>query len=464
MSGPDRGADGGREFRRSFAARLVFAVLGLLATLGTSVVAVRVLDTADAAAFLAILAALMLGPMLGRLGLGPHLIRTVAAARSEREIAQAVTSHLVAVLLLSVLTAPLVAFLATPAVREGRGAVVLLVVVLVVAESLRLTVSDVYAAVGRVGWAVLGTHHVRALCSLLVVLVVVVSADDVDLIAVLLTYTGASVVLLAVSLVRLPVRGHGARIGRLTGLFAIVLAGSQFFALELGAFLVGRADVWVAGFSFSARDALLYSAASVLAMQVAFVEGLANIALTPVAARLWAAGKRDRVVALLSASSTLTTTVTVFGVGVVALAAPWLLRLYGDGLEDAAALLTILAVGALGMAAFGGCAVLLVASGNGRAAALSVVSVLVVMVPVVAVATWWGGPAGLAATSASATIALFASYTVACRRAVGRVPLPTFRVVHSIRVIRGGLTADEDAAAAPAAGAVGAKAEGTVSR
>ena len=59
-----------QEVRRSFGLRMVVAVLGLVATLLTSVVAVRTLDARAAAGFLAILGALMLGPMVGRLGLG----------------------------------------------------------------------------------------------------------------------------------------------------------------------------------------------------------------------------------------------------------------------------------------------------------------------------------------------------------------------------------------------------------
>jgi len=63
------------ELRRSFGLRTAAATAGLLSTFLLTVVGVRTLDPGDAAVLLSVLAALSIGPLLGRLGLGPNLIR-----------------------------------------------------------------------------------------------------------------------------------------------------------------------------------------------------------------------------------------------------------------------------------------------------------------------------------------------------------------------------------------------------
>jgi len=427
-----------REVRRSFALRMAVAVLGLLATLLTSVLAVRTLDDRSATGFLAVLGALMLGPMFGRLGLGQNAIRTIAAATTPAEVAAQVLAHLRAVALLSLVTSPLVAWVATVVVREDRGLVVALVVVMIVLETVRLTVSDVYAALGRITWSVAATHHSRSILALLAMGVVVGAQGGGSTLVTLLTvYAVTSLVLLAVTSVRLPLRDRERGARWWAPLLAAVAAGAWLATVELGAFLVGRGNVWIAGWVFPSDQALLFSTASVLAMQVTVLEGLANIALTPVAARLWAAGQRDRVFALLSASATVSTVITLVLAAGTWLLAPEVLRIYGAGLSDAAPYLSIMATGALGMSLFGSCAVLLVVTGNGRTAAGSVAVATLVTVPGAVLAAQLGGPLALSFASAAAMVVLFGSYTVACRTAFGRAPLPGIHLRRSLLVLAG---------------------------
>jgi O-antigen/teichoic acid export membrane protein len=293
--------------------------------------------------------------------------------------------------------------------------------------------------------------------------------DTTTLVTLLTVYAAVSLGLLLVVAVRLPVRGQAARTGRWwVPMLAAVIAGAQLFAVELGAFLVGRANVWLAGWAFTDQDALLYSTASVLAMQVTVLEGLANIALTPVAARLWAEGRRDRVFALLRASATVSTLVTLALVAGVWLLAPEVLSIYGDGLDGAAVYLSVLATGGLGMSVFGSCAVLLVVTGKGRAAAAAVGVSVLIATPVAVLAALFGGPMQLALAGAAGTMLLFASYAVACHLALGRAPLPTLRIKQSLLVLAGRGPAEDDApvevpdAALAAAESPGVTAAGTI--
>lgn len=431
-------AEEAREVRRSLGLRMVAAVLGLVATFLTSVLAVRTLDARSATGFLAVLGALMLGPMVGRLGLGQSAIRSISAAASPAGVAEQVVVHLRAVAVLSVLTAPVVAWLATAVVREDRSVVVGIVVILIVLETFRLTISDIYAALGRIRWSVAATHHSRSILAFLaMVAVVVVQGGRTSLTTLLSIYAGVCLALLLVSAVRLPLRVRVGAARWWAPMVAAIMAGAWLFTVELGAFLVGRGDVWLAGWAFGGEQALLYSTASVLAMQVTVLEGLANIAVAPVAARLWAQGQRNRVMALLSATATISTAVTLPAVVVAALLGPQILHIYGDGLSSAAPYLAVLALGGLGMSIGGSSAVLLVVTGNGRAAALGVGMAMLLVVPGAVLAARLGGPMALAVVSATATALLFGSYVLTCHRIFGWAPLPGLHLRRSVLVLAG---------------------------
>jgi O-antigen/teichoic acid export membrane protein len=380
----------------------------------------------------------MLGPMVGRLGLGQSAIREIAGATSADEVSTQVVVHLRSVAILSVVSAPVVAWLATAIVQDGRGVVVALVILLIVLETVRLTMSDIYAALGRIGWSVAATHHVRSVIALLAMATVVAfQAGRTSLTVLLLVYAAVSCALLAFASVRLPMRPRLRETRKWTAMIVAIVAGSQLFAVELGAFLVGRGDVWLAGWIFPAEEALRYSTASVLAMQVTVIEGLANLAVAPVAARLWAQGQRDRVLTLLSASATVTTAVTLLAVAVTCLLAPQVLQIYGSDMSSAVPYLIVLAAGGIAMSVGGSCAVLLVITGKGREAAQAVGLVMFIALPAAVFSARIGGALALAIASATATIVLYVSYVATCRRALGAAPLPGMHLGVSIRILAG---------------------------
>jgi O-antigen/teichoic acid export membrane protein len=376
--------------------------------------------------------------MVGRLGLGQSAIREIAGATSADEVSTQVVVHLRSVAILSVVSAPVVAWLATAIVQDGRGVVVALVILLIVLETVRLTMSDIYAALGRIGWSVAATHHVRSVIALLAMATVVAfQAGRTSLTVLLLVYAAVSCALLAFASVRLPMRPRLRETRKWTAMIVAIVAGSQLFAVELGAFLVGRGDVWLAGWIFPAEEALRYSTASVLAMQVTVIEGLANLAVAPVAARLWAQGQRDRVLTLLSASATVTTAVTLLAVAVTCLLAPQVLQIYGSDMSSAVPYLIVLAAGGIAMSVGGSCAVLLVITGKGREAAQAVGLVMFIALPAAVFSARIGGALALAIASATATIVLYVSYVATCRRALGAAPLPGMHLGVSIRILAG---------------------------
>ncbi len=417
--------------------RISVALLGLLAAFAMTVLAVRTLSASEATTFLAILAALMVGPMLGRLGLGQSLIRALAGARSSDVASAQIKGHLRATVLLSLVSAPVVAWLAALGAERSRGAVWAVVTVLVVAETLRLTLSDVYAARGQIVRSVSATHHARSIIVFAVLGAAVLGAETPSLVSFLLLYAATSCCLLVVHAVPVMRSVRGTKVRSWDLVRMAVLSGAQLFVLEVGAFLVGRGDVWLSAWAFPAGEALRYSTASVLAMQVTVVEGLANIAIFPVAARLWAAGRRDQVIGLLRATATLTTAVTGLLVVLAWLLAPWVLGVaYGEDLRAAAPLLVVLASGGLAMAIFGGCAVLLVVSGHARAAAWSVGLTLVIVIPAGVAAAVLSGPMTLALVSAGSTVVLHVGYGLTCRRLLGEVPVPTLRMGPTLQALR----------------------------
>ncbi|KUI23920.1 teichoic acid transporter [Mycobacterium sp. IS-1742] len=417
--------------RRSFGWRTAAAGAGLLSTLLLTVVVYRMLDARDAAVFFAILAALSIGPLVGRLGLGPNVIRLVAAEPSGLARRAIASSHLGATGALSVISAPVVAVLATWALRDAAHylPVVLLTTAAIVAESLRLTLSDIFAATGRVGASVATTHHLRSLLVLPVVGAIALTVSDPTLLEVMVCYAAVSCLQLGVALI-FARRDIALRAGGSAATVRQALsAGSRLFTLDLAAFLCLPGTVWLANVVFVPQTAALYSAAATLALQVTIVESLAALAVTPAAARLWAAGEREQVVRVLSALATLSTAVTVVAVGVLAVAgAPLLGFAYGPSMREAAVLLVIMAAGGIAKTAFGVNITLLIVSGHITEAARTAVLVLAASVPVAVAAAVAGGPVWLAAASAAATIAVAVAQWWSARRAVGIGPRAGWRV------------------------------------
>lgn len=376
------------ELRRSFGWRMPTAVAGLASTFLVTVVAVRALDGRDAALFLSVLVALNIGPMIGRLGLGQNVLRLIPAQPDGASRRRIGGGHLLATLLLSVCTAPVVAVLAGAGAsgRPGHLLVVCGTAALIVLETVRLTLSDVFAAHGLVRWSVAMTHHVRSVLVLPLGLVVVLVSSASSVLLLVEVYLAVSAALLAVGVVRarhlIAIRGAGA----VSMMVRSVGTGAVLFATDLVAFAVGQGTVWAATAGLPAEAAAQYATAAVLALQITVVESLAAIAVLPAAARLWAAGQRERTVRILSAVSTLTTAATVVAVVVLIAAGPLVLRVaYGPELTGAYPMLVILAVAGLAKTSFGINIAVLVISGHAGRAAVTALVVLGMAIP----AAWW---------------------------------------------------------------------------
>lgn len=427
------------EMRRSFGWRTAAAAAGLLSTLALTVVVYRMLDARDAAVFFAILAALSIGPMVGRLGLGPNVIRLVAAEPDHARRRAIASSHLSATGALSLLSAPLIALLATWALRDSAHylPVVVLTTLGIVAESLRLTLSDIFAATGRVGASVATTHHVRSMIVLPVVGAIALAASAPTLLEVMITYTAVSCLQLIAALVF--ARGGIAlrTAGGVATLKTALSAGAKLFTLDLAAFLCLPGTVWLANVLFVPETAALYSAAATLALQVTIIESLAALAVTPAAARLWAAGERDQVIRVLSAVATLSSAVTAAAVVVLAAFGADLLGFaYGPSMREANVLLVVMAAGGIAKTALGVNITLLIISGHIAEAARTALIVLAVSVPVAVVAAVAGGPGWLAAVSALSMTAVAVAQWWCTRRAIGAGPRAGFRLPDAWQILR----------------------------
>jgi O-antigen/teichoic acid export membrane protein len=437
-------AAGNGEFRNSFVWRSVTAGGGLVATLLTTVVAVRGLNAREAAVFLAILAGLMIGPMFGKLGLGQNVIRLVASMNPE-DSRRMISSHLRAAFILSMLSAPVLAFASTAALLSESGHLTVLVLtsILLVAETVRLMLSDVFAAVGDVRASVATTHHVRTMVVLVPLVIVVVFVPHPTLIEILAVYAAVSVLLLLPPMLRArhlltsPTRSPAPDRSADSRLFATIVAGLVLFALDGSFFVVNRGNVWLASAQFEPFDAARFGTVSTLAFQVTVLQGLASLAITPMAARLWATGQRERVLRMLSATATLTTAATgVVVLGLAVVGREVLGLAYGAEFAGSYDLLVVLAIGGLGQAAFGFSVPLLLISGQIRRAVTACLVVLAVMLPIAVVAAGWFGPTGLTIASAVAATTLPVAQWLAARGGYAGAPLPSWRIGRAVRAVR----------------------------
>ncbi|MGW0036468.1 lipopolysaccharide biosynthesis protein [Gordonia sp. NPDC003376] len=434
---PDRHA---AEVRRSFALRVLAAAIGLGSTFLVTVMVYRVLPVRESSVFFAILAALAIGPMVGRLGLGPNVIRLLPTATTLTGRRRIATVHLQATLMISAVTAPFVTVVATWAFRgqPGYAAVVVMTLVVVVAESMRLTLSDIFAATGRVRMAVATTHHVRSGIVLPALAVVLLLAHSRSLAVVVGVYTVVSVLQLTIAmtigrdeLARPTLRG-------LDTLAVPIWHGAKLFMLDLSAFVCLPGTVWLANVVFEAQTAGIYSAAATLALQVTVLESLASLAVTPVIARLWVAGDHDRAVAMLSAVATVGTAVTVAIVAIVAVFGDTLMTwAYGPSMAGGGVILLILSLGGVAKAALGGNVTVLIVSDHVNDAAWTALILLTVMVPVGIVAARFGGPEGLAWASTVAATAIAVAQWLGARRRTDRVPVPRADLRYSLNSFRG---------------------------
>ncbi len=155
------------EFWRSFSWRLAMAPLGTVATFAFAAMAARTLDDDGVNVVYALLTALMIGPILSRFGLHQEAVRAIAAERTARgEMAATALArrHLVSSLRRTLLANPVIAVAVLAGVYGDQGHLAHLALASVVlsAESIRLTTSDVLSGLGHTGWAAALAHQVRA--------------------------------------------------------------------------------------------------------------------------------------------------------------------------------------------------------------------------------------------------------------------------------------------------------------
>ncbi|NKY92186.1 MULTISPECIES: lipopolysaccharide biosynthesis protein [Gordonia] len=315
--------------------------------------------------------------------------------------------------------------------------VLILTVVVVIVESMRLTLSDIFAAHGRVGMAVLTTHHVRSTIVLPAVALLLFAFDKSSLTEVLAVYTAVAVMQLAAALIVGRAQVSLISEGQLRTLRDPIRNGAKLFVLDLSAFVCLPATIWLANFVFTPHDAATYAAAATLALQVTILESLASLAVTPVVAREWVAGNRERVVSVLAAVATLGTLVTLLIIAVLAVLGETMVSwAYGPSMSAAGPLLLVLAAGGIAKTALGGNITMLVISDNIDRAAWAAFAVLVCAVPAGILAAVEGGPMALAIVSACAVTLTAVVQWLSARRVLEGTPRPSFAVRSSLSTFR----------------------------
>lgn len=425
------------ELRHSFVLRVGAAAVGTVATFLLTVVVVRTLDARDTATFFAILAALSIGSILGRLGLGPNVIRLIPSEPRHAHCRMIAGSHLRSTILLSLASAPVVALCATWGL-VGHGnflPALLLTTVVITIESIRMMLSDIFAAYGRVLPSVATMHYVRSAMVVPVVGLVALTAERPTLIDLLAAYAGVAGVQLVVALwiarrdVALFGPGEGWRSIR-----TAISSGARLFSLDLSAFMMMSGTIWLANAAFPAETAIKYSAAATIAMQVTLLESLAALAVTPPAARLWAAGRRDEVLRLFSSLATVNTVVVVVVVaGLAAFGDVALGFAYGSDMRDAIWYLVVLACGGIAQGAFGVNISLLIICGRITEVSRTALLVLVAVLPCAIAAAYFGGPMPLAIVSACGMASLSSCEWFTARRYLDAAPHPRLNLVLAVK-------------------------------
>jgi O-antigen/teichoic acid export membrane protein len=167
---------------------------------------------------------------------------------------------------------------------------------------------------------------------------------------------------------------------------------------------------------------------------VTLLESLAALAVTPPAARLWAAGRRDEVVRLLSSLATINTVVVVLVVLAFAAFGDVALEIaYGPEMRGAMWLLVVLACGGIAQGAFGVNISLLIICGRINEVSRTALGVLAVFLPCAVAAAFLGGPMQLAIVSACGMAALSVCEWFTARRCLDRAPHPRLNPVLAVR-------------------------------
>ncbi|MEI6253193.1 MAG: hypothetical protein WCP30_10335 [Mycobacteriaceae bacterium] len=426
-----------RELRQSFIWRTLAAAVGMVSTFALTIIVVRTLDSHEAATFFAILAALSIGPLIGRLGLGPNVIRLIPAEPDPEGRRRIAGIHLRATFLMSCLSAPFIALVGCNGLLGHRNfwPDFVMTTLLIAIESTRLMVSDIFAATGRVRSSVATMHYIRSVLVLPIVAAVTYFLSHPTLVEVLAAYLAVATLQFTAALVhaRRDIALFGST-GGITTLRKAIGEGTQLFTLEFSGFMMMQGTIWFATAIFSPLAATQYAAAATLAMQVTILESLSTLAATPPAARLWAAGRKEDLLRTLSNASTLNTLIAIVVVGLIAAFGSFAIELaYGPAMRPAGTLLLILAASGIIQAIFNVNVTVLIVGGYIRAAARTAGAVLVVALPAAIAAALLGGPLALAIVSSVSVGVMSICQWLTARRILARAP---HAHLHPIRAAR----------------------------
>jgi O-antigen/teichoic acid export membrane protein len=405
-----------------------------------SIIVVRALDVHDAATYFAILAAISIGPLIGRLGMGSNVIRLMPAESDIEARRKIAGTHLQATFLLSCLSAPLIALVSCNGLLGHSDFLPTFVMttLVVVIESTRLMLSDIFAAAGRVRAAVATMHYVRSLLTLPLVALVVFAVSRPSLVAVLAAYLAAAAMQFALTVVH--ARNDVAIFGFSAGISTLRKAigqGVQLFSLEFSEFMMMQGTIWLATAALSSVAATQYAVAVNLAMQVTVLLRLSSVAAEPPAARLWAAGKKEQVVRMLSNAATLNTFIVIIVVGLLMVLGPFVVEIaYGASMRPAGTMLVVLAASGIFQACFTASIVMLIVTGHIGATARTAVLVLSVAVPCAVAAAWLSGPIALAVVTSVSISAMSTCQWLTARKSLGSAPRAHYRLLRAARELQ----------------------------
>lgn len=442
------------ELRRSFSTRVLAAAVGMVATFLLTVIVVRFLNTRDAAAFFGVLAALPIGSIVGRMGLGNNVVRLIPSEPDLQLKRIIAGTHLRATFLMTLPTAPIIAFAATAGLIGQANFVpaLLLTTLMVLIESIRMMLSDIYSAVGRVFASVATTHYVRSVIVLPVVAIVAFSVAQPTLVEMLIAYSAVSGTQVLIALIAGRSEIALRHAPGLAAMRSAIASGSRLFTLELTAFLIVSGTIWLANAALVPHDAKLYAVATTIAIQVTILESLAATAVLPPAARMWVAGRKPEVLRMLSNLSTVNTVITTTVVLALVFFGGFFLDLaYGAGMGQANILLVILALGGIPQAALSVNTSLLIIAGHLDAVRRVSLIVLALVVPGAIAAALLGGALALAIVAACGLASLYIGLWLTARRIFGESPRPHWNVLTAAREL---VTERGEVAEAPKAPAV----------
>lgn len=426
-----------RELRQSFIWRTLAAAVGMVSTFALTIIVVRTLDSHEAATFFAILAALSIGPLIGRLGLGPNVIRLIPAEPDPEGRRLIAGIHLRATFLMSCLSAPFIALVGCNGLLGHRNfwPAFVMTTLLIAIESTRLMISDIFAATGRVRSSVATMHYIRSVLVLPIVAALTYILSHPTLVEVLAAYLAVATLQFTAALVhaRRDIALFGST-GGITTLRKAIGEGTQLFTLEFSGFMMMQGTIWFATAIFAPLAATQYAAAATLAMQVTILETLSTLAATPPAARLWAAGRKEDLVRTLSNASTLNTLIAIVVVSLIAAFGPFAIELaYGPAMRPAGTLLLILAASGIIQAIFNVNVTVLIVGGYIKAAARTAAAVLIVALPAAVVAALLGGPLALAIVSSISVAVMSICQWLTARRILASAPHAHLRPIRAAR-------------------------------